>query len=434
VSVVVTPLPEPFVSRMKNILHDEIDEFLRAMDDPPLKALRMNPFKGAEPPLHQSTEKVPWCLTAFFLNEKIDFDGDPLWHAGAYYVQEPSTLFLDYILRIIKEKIDVSTILDISASPGGKTTICSSIFPDALIVANEVNKKRIGALVQNIRRWGLPNTIVIQNHPDTIGSVGELFDIVIADVPCSGEGLFRKEPQWRKMWHPNLIPHFASIQKNILENAVNALKAGGFLIYSTCTFSKEENEEQIEYLMEGGYCEPFPIYVPTEWGITSLYGGSAFRFYPHKTKGEGFFVAILRKQNIPSIKKPYFEKPHEIVMKKVSPSHLHLLHHYFASVPHQWFYNKKNKDNSIVMLNNTRHMEIIIKNFRVVYVGFPIGEVRGNDIYLFSDMCLSIHFNSPSMRAIEIPRERALSSLTRTLKKKSYNQVLTYRGIPISCI
>ena len=302
-----TDLPQGFKEMLNRLMGEEAQELIEALNQPPATSVRLNKRKpGAE---FMETQPVAWCQSGLYLKERPEFIFDPLLHAGAYYVQDASSMIYETVASRLLELFQAEAhddtpylkILDLCAAPGGKTTAIINALPDGSdVVTNEYSAKRVGALKENIDKWGYPNVKVANKDSAFYGAQGESYDIVAVDAPCSGEGMMRKEEMARKQWSLGLVDNCASLQKEILGNAVKALKPGGFLIYSTCTFNREENEKNAQYINETLGLTPVDMHFPAEWGIP---GGidtrlPVYRFMPHKTKGEGLFLAVFRKPGV----------------------------------------------------------------------------------------------------------------------------------------
>lgn len=293
-------LPLSFISQMRSLLGGEAEtaRLLDALEGEPSVSVRLNPGKPSPGPA--GAEKVPWCPQGYYLTERPLFALDPLWHAGGYYVQEASSMFLHQVLSRWEGKEPVR-MLDLCAAPGGKATLaCSALPPGSLLVANEVMRNRVQILAENITKWGCPDVVVTHNDPSDFTPLGPVFDIVLVDAPCSGEGMFRKDPVAVEEWSPDNVDMCARRQQRILSDIWPCLRPGGWLIYSTCTYNTRENEEQVRHVCDEWGAEPLAVEgVPAEWGITgSLLEGASFpvyRFLPHRTRGEGLFMALLRK-------------------------------------------------------------------------------------------------------------------------------------------
>lgn len=295
-------LPSGFIDMIRRLIPAEADEFLKSMELPPATSVRLNSRKpGASFP---DAIPVKWCSTGLYLPQRPLFTLDPLLHAGAYYVQDASSMIYHEVTkRLVGRFSEISgeehqkvSLLDMCAAPGGKTTAMIDSLPDgSRVVANEYVGKRAAILRENIAKWGYPDVTV--TNSDSSRFATDRFDIVAVDAPCSGEGMMRKEPAAVAQWSESLIADCASLQKEILTNAADALKPGGFLIYSTCTFNRYENEENAEFIASRLGLESVDMEFPEEWGIphgidTNLH---VYRFMPHKTEGEGLFLAVFHK-------------------------------------------------------------------------------------------------------------------------------------------
>lgn len=239
-------------------------------------------------------QRVPWTQYGFYLSKRPSFTFDPMFHAGCYYVQEASSMFLE---QALKQSIDLSRplkILDLCAAPGGKSThILSLISSESLIVSNEVIKSRAAVLRDNITKWGHSNVVVTCSDPKNFQRLENYFDVIVVDAPCSGSGLFRREPEAIEEWSLGNVQLCSRRQQRILTDVLPALKKGGIMIYSTCSYSKEENEDIGRWMMEEHKMESEEIKTEKDWAIVQSEMG--YRFYPDKLKGEGFFLACFRK-------------------------------------------------------------------------------------------------------------------------------------------
>jgi 16S rRNA C967 or C1407 C5-methylase (RsmB/RsmF family)/NOL1/NOP2/fmu family ribosome biogenesis protein len=280
---------------------EEYGELVAALTKEAPVSIRLNPFKQDQESsslIRESFEPVPWCSRGYYLDQRPTFTFDPLFHVGCYYVQEASSMFLEQVVQ--QFVTDPVCMLDLCAAPGGKSTHARSLLPDgSLLVANEVIRNRVQVLAENIMKWGHPDVVVTQNDPADFKELKDFFDVVLTDVPCSGEGMFRKDPGAIGEWSPANVEICRQRQRRILAEVWPSLKPGGLLIYSTCTYNIKENEENVSWMAETLGAEVLPVDVPAEWNVTGNLLNDAFpvyRFLPHKTKGEGFFLAVLRKK------------------------------------------------------------------------------------------------------------------------------------------
>jgi 16S rRNA C967 or C1407 C5-methylase (RsmB/RsmF family)/NOL1/NOP2/fmu family ribosome biogenesis protein len=299
-------LPESFLERMRPLLPaDEFDAFISALSDTePTTSVRLNPGKCSEAEAAALTAEweakpVAWCPTGLRLPNRPQFTLDPRLHAGLYYVQEEASMFVTHVLRSLLPKDGAPlTCLDLCAAPGGKSSALLSVVPEgSCLVSNEVDRKRVRILGENLTKWGEPRVTVTSTQAATLGQLRHTFDVILTDVPCSGEGMFRKDPGAVADWSTAKVQGCAALQREILTDIWPALKPGGLLVYSTCTFNLQEDEEQVKYLIDELGAEPLEVPVDPDWNIRGPLTGSlpVYRFMPHRTPGEGLFMAALRK-------------------------------------------------------------------------------------------------------------------------------------------
>ncbi|MCB9245708.1 MAG: hypothetical protein H6606_04705 [Flavobacteriales bacterium] len=241
-------------------------------------------------------EYVPWDGQGRYLLERPAFSKDPFYHGGVYYPMEASSMLLAHVIGRFHLAPD-ARILDLCAAPGGKSLILKDHFSELLLVSNEIDLKRAQVLKENSIRWGTDKHIVINSDAMRLGGTGVQFDLVLVDAPCSGEGLFRKDPPSRAEWTPEKARGCAIRQRQILDDVPNLMKTGGILIYSTCTYNPEENIAQCDHLVEHFHMEPLRIPMDEAWGLEIIQGNSSvgYQCWPHKVRGEGFFIAAFRK-------------------------------------------------------------------------------------------------------------------------------------------
>ena len=266
-----------------------------ALTQPTPVSIRVNPRKNAFDT--SDLEQVPWCAEGYYLPERPSFTLDPLFQAGAYYVQEASSMLLYQALNQTVNLTRPLKILDLCAAPGGKSTLLASVLhPDGLLICNEVIRSRVSVLRENIDKWGFSNVVVSNHDPEDMANLAGFFDVVVVDAPCSGEGLFRKDPDAMNEWSEESVQMCSARQKRILAAAAPLLDMGGTLIYSTCTYNDDENKENLRYLTENGF-RNHPLMLPPEWNVVEkdIDGSVGYQCYPHRVRGEGFFISVFKK-------------------------------------------------------------------------------------------------------------------------------------------
>ncbi|MCQ2083076.1 MAG: rRNA cytosine-C5-methyltransferase [Bacteroidaceae bacterium] len=293
-------LSTDFINQMNNLIGTDATARLEnaITGTEAVTSIRFNPTKVESLSHLQLEKRVPWSSHGWYLSERPQFTLDPLFHAGCYYVQEASSMFVEHALKQIAA--DPVCMLDLCAAPGGKSTLAAATLAEgSILVANEIQRSRAQILAENLTKWGKDNTIVTCNTPEQIGASGLQFDIMLTDVPCSGEGMFRKDDIAVKDWSLEAVDMCASRQRDILRSVWPALKAGGLLIYSTCTFNSKEDEDNVEWICTELGADPVNVSYPEGLGIMTAYNGHSipcFHFLPGFTRGEGFFLAVLRKR------------------------------------------------------------------------------------------------------------------------------------------
>ena len=304
-------LPLQFTEYTRQLMGAErFERYLKSFEEPAPVSLRLNPKKMADGRWKmEDAEQVSWCRNGYYLKQRPNFTYDPLFHAGCYYVQEAASMFLDEVLRQMHNAyvnhqpsaIRPLTALDLCAAPGGKSTLLRSALPaDCMLYSNEPIRNRASILLENVTKWGYENHIVTNCYPRDYRQAKMKFDLILCDVPCSGEGMFRKDESTIREWSPQNVEKCWQLQREIVADAWACLNEGGFLIYSTCTFNTKENEENIRWILQEFDAEVMNIETKPEWNITgSLLEGfdePVYRFIPGISRGEGLFVCVIRKQ------------------------------------------------------------------------------------------------------------------------------------------
>jgi 16S rRNA C967 or C1407 C5-methylase (RsmB/RsmF family)/NOL1/NOP2/fmu family ribosome biogenesis protein len=400
--------PEAFAKRMEGQLGSEWPYFQKVHETPSLTSIRLNPFKAQ--PTTTPGEEVPWCTTGYYLHERPSFTLDPVFHGGAYYVQEASSMFLE---QALKQSIDIShaiRVLDLCAAPGGKSThLLSLLSKDSLLVFNEVIRSRATVLSENIEKWGSLNVIVTNNDPEDFALLEGFFDVIVVDAPCSGEGLFRKDNEAASEWSEENAQLCSSRQKRILKQVWPALKQNGILIYSTCTYNPEENQLNISNLLKEKAGECLRVQTKEEWGVIEITEDKSigYQCFPHRVKGEGFFISVVRKleeQHQYSIStKPLFQW----VPKKI------------VDTLTQWTIYKEIDfillDDLILALPKRRkdEIELLNKRLKVIQKGTAVARLKHDKLIPEHAWALSNEINRDAFTVIDLTKEQALAYLRK---------------------
>ncbi|WP_345233314.1 methyltransferase RsmF C-terminal domain-like protein, partial [Olivibacter ginsenosidimutans] len=294
-------LPSRLVSALKNDFNINAEEFIASHElGEQVTSIRINPFKPTDQ--FKNLAHIPWCKEGYYLNTRPVFTLDPLFHAGTYYVQEASSMFIAHVIRALEIDQHPLIALDLCAAPGGKSTLLNStLHADSLLIANEIIKTRVQILANNLTKWGNSNTIVSHNDPASFNRLPGFFDLLLVDAPCSGSGMFRKDPQSITEWSEDAVKLCSQRQQRILADSLSTLKEEGILIYSTCSYSMEENENIADWLIDQHGLQNIPIPIDSSWGIeetkSSKHHALGYRFYPSKVKGEGLYVSCFVKKS-----------------------------------------------------------------------------------------------------------------------------------------
>ena len=293
-------LPAEFITKTCQLLGEERFQcYMRAFEEEAPVSIRVNAQKCGDN-YEVAGERVPWCRNGYYLPTRPNFTFDPLLHAGCYYVQEASSMFLDEVLRQHMPQDGPLMALDLCAAPGGKSTLLRAALPvGSKLFSNEPNPKRASILAENMAKWCADGCIVTNNYPRDYRKSKLKFDLVLCDVPCSGEGMFRKDEATIGEWSPENVEKCWQLQREIVADAWQCLCDGGLMVYSTCTLNTQENEENIRWMMEELGAKPLPVATQADWHITgSLLPGfeaPVYRFIPGLTRGEGLFMAVVRR-------------------------------------------------------------------------------------------------------------------------------------------
>lgn len=388
-------LPAHFLSKIQHLLGNESSAFVSALGSPIPVSVRLNTNKQTT--TFDQCEQVPWCNTGYYLPERPVFTLDPLFHAGCYYVQEASSMFIEQWWNNFAQKNTPLRVLDLCAAPGGKSThLLSLINEDSLLVCNEPVPSRNKVLQHNLAKWGHSNFMITQNEPHQFEPLGEYFDVILVDAPCSGEGMFRKDKNAIAEWSDDNVQQCAVRQKSILSSAVKLLKPGGILIYSTCTFDTRENEEQVQHLLRNG-CELCSLKNADDNVVSTDYG---YRFYPHKIKGEGFFTSCLQKRGTFSATD----------VQSSNNNTAHVLTEKYLKEPQLFKYLERSERHFAMPLAHEHTYKTLSSAVNLRAAGIFLGETKGNDFLPSQQLSWSNHLKD-DLQFMAVDTEQAIKYL-----------------------
>ncbi|RYD74910.1 MAG: hypothetical protein EOP53_17425 [Sphingobacteriales bacterium] len=400
--------PKDFLEMMQNRLGNEFDAFVRALNETPPTSIRINPVKGAN--LFSDSAQIPWCKYGRFLNERPSYVWDPMYHAGAYYSQEASSMLFANAIDFSKDL----KVLDLCAAPGGKSSLVQSMMTkNSVLVSNEMVGKRVNILYENLVKWGAQNAVVTCNRSTDFLPFQGLFDVVLVDAPCSGEGMFRKDEEAVNQWNDGLVRQCSAIQKTILDDAIRLVSENGLLIYSTCTFEAAENEENIAQLYQkyGDILEPVDLPNDPSWGLFDVEintgktkNQKGYYCFPHRVKGEGLFLSVMR---VKASVKGKFTTKNQSVIRKASAKEKEIAKAFSDTSIYGtdvFFHGDK------AFLGNPIYAELytaLAQNLYLRKVGTTIGQLKNNMLIPDPEIALSGEAN-PDIPRVALNLKEAL--------------------------
>mgnify|MGYP000969606755 FL=1 len=444
--------PSDFINNIQTLLKDESEQLMSSLNGEAEVSIRLNPYKLQRNPIDfsVSVEKVPWSENGYYLNQRPAFTFDPLFHSGYYYVQEASSLFVDYVVRqLVSES---SICLDLSAAPGGKSLgLLTSLPENSLLVSNEIVRLRANVLSESLIKFGNPNILVTNNSPKDFTKLTAVFDLILVDAPCSGEGMFRKDKQAIEEWSVNNVKMCASRQKDILREIWPALKVGGVLIYSTCTYNLSENEDNALWAFDELGAEFVEIEVDPEWKISPSFisGVPAYRFFPHKTNGEGLFVTILKKPDV--LKEPdenqfNISSNQRFSKRKNSKSSFTVLKeneirdNILNLINNQNAFEFVKYENSIIAITEIYSdiIKYLSEQLKIVSIGVELGRYKGYDFIPSHSLAMNKEINKEHFFSYEVSYDESIAYLrNQTIQLADAPKgfiLLTYMNEPIGFV
>jgi 16S rRNA C967 or C1407 C5-methylase (RsmB/RsmF family)/NOL1/NOP2/fmu family ribosome biogenesis protein len=426
-------LPQAFTDNMKVILGSEYSDFESSLHEVAPVSIRINKSKlsSAKFSIFDSQISIDWCSTGIYLEQRPSFTLDPLFHSGGYYVQEAASMFVEQCANTVRRYGNVDYVLDLCAAPGGKSTHLLSLFPDSLVLSNEVIRSRTAILKENIAKWGQSNTMVTSCDPAAFHKLNHVFDFILVDAPCSGEGMFRKEPAALKNWSPGNVKHCAVRQLRIVRDVWSALKPGGFLLYGTCTYNLEENENVIRYIVDNLGGKSVPVDTPPNAGISSSLDKNihACRFFPHKTRSEGLFLSLVRKNGDSTQSVPRHSKKISQIPELNS----------WLRQSEMFAYIRKNDCVYMLPEKFVADVEFIGKTIYTLSSGTEICTIKGKELIPSFDFAHSTEINADNFNVWDVDKTTALKFLRKETLYAPAGAgkgfvLLTYRNVPLGWV
>ena len=431
-------LKTEFLNTIESCQGFDKEAFIEAHQQTPVVSIRINQSKILERTVVLDDEnllaKVPWCDEAYVLKERPSFTLDPLFHAGAFYVQEASSMFLQHVANHLFQEGRGYKALDLCAAPGGKSTLMAGMQQFGLIVSNEIIQSRVAVLQENIIKWGQMKVLVSNNDPSDFKKLPGYFDFVMVDAPCSGSGLFRKDEKAMNEWNPELVDFCAARQKRVLHGAIETVAEGGYLFYSTCSFSEEENEDNLDFLIDTGMFESVDILTDPSWNIVSSsskkHGARGFRFYPGKIMGEGFFCGVLKKVSSANINTIVY--PHSV---KTLPLDSQLKD--WVTDAEALYYFQKADDVFAFDSEFLSDLNLISSVLKLRKSGLRLGEIIRGDFVPNHELAMST-LQSDDISSIQLDHKTSLQYLRRETIDSAVAQkgwsLVQYKGISLGWI
>ena len=429
-------LPAPFLQTLEGVVGFNKAAFEAVhTSGETVTAIRVNPNKNSDQILFEHTSPVPWCTHGHYLNTRPSFTLDPSFHAGAYYVQDASSMFLWQALTQVVGDSDGLKVLDLCAAPGGKSTLLSSYFENGLVVSNEVIKQRAAVLVENTSKWGAHNMVVTNNDPSHFQSLPQFFDVMVVDAPCSGSGLFRKDPSAIEGWSLDLVALCAQRQQRILADALPALALGGTLIYATCSYDPNEDEHIADWLVNEMGLTPQAIDINNYPGIVEsiapISKAPGYRFYPDQIKGEGFFIAAFKKEKEVEVGTALTSfKSKEAVLEKLTKKMQEQVAEVLPANDTIATFLQSGMIKAIPAVFESSILQLASQLY-IKKAGVSVGELKGKDFIPAHEYALS-YLPLDIFNKVDLDKEQALSYLRRAdfncSGEKGWN-LMRYNGL-----
>jgi 16S rRNA C967 or C1407 C5-methylase (RsmB/RsmF family)/NOL1/NOP2/fmu family ribosome biogenesis protein len=402
------PLPPDFISRIRGQFPTEHELFLASLSSVARTSVLLHPVKHHH--CFRSAQRIEWSDSARILTERPSFTLDPFFHAGAYYPQESSSMFTGHVLRQLIAHLKAPEVLDLCAAPGGKSLlILYELLRGGRLIANEPVPDRNLILRQTLTKWGVPSYLITQNTIEDFVKSGKQFDVVLVDAPCSGEGMFRKDPAARGEWSMSNVAMCARRQTDLLSHVRKILRPGGYLIYSTCTYAPAENIDQVDRLADSGYFNSVNVNLPHDIPVRVIHGKSStgYSFLPHEAPGEGFFISLLQHTGVRDSER-LSQKKSAIVWRK-------------HPIPEEWLDTSNPQLHTVIHHKNeachltpfsTDELHELATALRITEAGQPIGTHQKLKVFIPDHGLAMLSAVSSKAPLLEIDHQTALRYLS----------------------
>lgn len=417
---------------MQELLGSEFETFQQAMGEPAPVSIRYHPHRKKDP----TGVPIPWCSSGRYLEQRPSFTLDPIFQGGGYYVQEASSMLIEQVITQVADLAQPITALDLCGAPGGKSThLLSLLHTDSFLFANEAIRNRVNLLTENLEKWGYPNVLITQNDPADFQRLPGYFDLVLVDAPCSGEGLFRKEPEAMAEWSPRQAELCALRQQRILSDIWGSLRPGAVMIYSTCTYNPAENQENMRWMKRTTGCDFIPVQLDPQWGVRRVGDDDSFGYQclPHRVRGEGFFFSAMRKPGHENASIPRAKDR----LKYPSKAEVSGASDWLRPAEDFFFFHHGDQVRALPRRHKD-HLLAALATVHVIQAGTAIGEIKKNRIVPDHALALSLARNRDKLPGLPLSLDQALAYLRMEPlelpgAEKGF-QVVEYEGLALGWV
>lgn len=436
-------IPEAFIRLITQDLgQEEAERLLESLETAPPTSIRLNQKKATDAALLplQGAQAIAWCPWGYYLPSRPVFTGDPLFHAGHYYVQEASSMLLYQVKQLLDESAPI-TALDLCAAPGGKSSLLLDMLPEgSTLLSNEVVPQRAHILTENLQKWGNPNSIITSVYPDRLGRLRNQFDLILVDAPCSGEGMFRKDPAARSEWSASSPQVCAERQRSIIDDIWHTLRDGGLFVYSTCTINRAENEDIVAYILDQYEASAVDL-GEIGGGVwrSPLSSAPCYRMLPHRVEGEGLFMAVFRKGDLQELYRTNEAKKSKTRLKpKGTPSDIpQEVKGWLSQSDTDWCWERVDEQ-VVAYPKSQENLLYALRNAKITPLsyGVPVAEIKGKSVIPLAPLALSSQLSREAFDEVEVDLPTAIAYLSKETFTLSSDishgiKLICYQSVPI---